>query len=397
MLPVNLYTPPEPLNHRAATKIQSFFRGYQIRKSIVLPSPLLDLLLCSQINSFLSQGKGVERDLSAEIIKDRKFFIKRDKNQGILTVVFPREDLIGSGFWKKCFSATNLKIPLNGNKRDVNQFQSVWMQLDIKMIQEMELHKFLYDRYMEQKPRGIYFLEPWEHVHENTYTQRRLINKLDETEFEDPVQKSRCLRDIARTLVWIHRQGVVHGDVHLKNMLVERRIDEEGILRLVPYLTDFGSTKAWGAGRERNLDDYVRWDTCKCFADINTPLVDWHGFIVTNIVSWFPEMASHLKWGKFITTRYTVFQDVCKGDFQSAELYWTDCKPFSDRTRQEQRAWKLFIALCVKSTELYLYLSDKTAEITKEEIEEGMIRVQAEVVINECLQFTYEMCDLAIG
>ena len=394
MIPVSREYPPEQL-HDGAVKFQSLYRCYITRKYTILPSVALHPVICDQINVFIKSGKRLTMDVTAEINEGRRFFIKWDKDRKVLYLIFPNKDIVGSGAWKKFFSSNTLQIPLTAKKREIKQFASVWMEADSETDSEIRIQQFLYKRFIEEKPRGVYFLEPCEQIHLNIYTQRRLINRLEETKFNDPFHKSICMQDIARSLIWIHQQGVVHGDVYLKNVLVEERMDEEGVLRLVPYFTDFGSAKRWGAESCRELDDYVRWDICKCFADINTPLMDWHGFIVTNIMTWFPEMGSHLKWDKFISIRERVFRNEFRGDCVSDALYWIDYKPFSALTPMEKQAWHLFISICRKSTQLYLYFENRTKQISKEEVEEGMIEVKASEVVAQCLQFSDEMCALA--
>lgn len=372
---------------RGATKFQALFRGYLTRKYTVLPTPSLTPLIATQINAFVKEARHHKIDVTSELSEGKKKFIKWDKKLGVLTLLFSHEDAVGSGFWKKCFSGHTVKIPLPLSQKEIKPLESVWIEGDI--AKEVEIQKFLFDRFREERPKGVYFLEPWEHIHKNVYTQRRLINKV---EFPDPLQKALGLRDIARTLAWIHQQRVVHGDVHLKNILFEEQRDEDRVVRLVPYLTDFGSAKIWGADPEK-LDDYVRWDACKCFAGINTPLMDWQGFIVTTIVSWFPEMTSYLKWEKFKLIRRIVFENECKGTFLSAEVYWIGYKPFIDLTRWEQGAWNLFIALCRTSAQLYLAIKHTVGEITAEEVEKAMLKVPAADLIKECLQFADDMCD----
>ena len=376
-------------------KFQSLYRGYIARKYTILPGPIINAVLCNQINAFIKLGRRQVTDVTLEIKEEKKFFIKWDKNQEALSLVFTSENLVGSGFWKKFFSANTIKISLANKKKEIKQFESVWIEVDSKTTNEIRIHELLYQQFIREMPKGVYFLEPLEQVYQNIYTQRRLINRLDKTKFNDPLQKAYCMRDIARGLTWIHQRGMVHGDVYLKNILVKEQIDDEGFLRLVSYLTDFGSTKIWGADRTRKFDDYVRWDCCKCLADINTPLMDWHGFIITNIVAWFPAMITDPKWEKFISTRQIVFQNEFSKTVVADASYWIGYKPFKDLNPLEQRAWDLFVAICKKSTQLYLYFKDSTDEISQEAVGKGMVEVNAVEVIKECVQFADEMCDWA--
>ena len=350
-----------PQLNDVATKFQSIYHDYITRKYIIFPSSLLNASVCDQINTFIKSNRWQISNISSEINEGKKFFIKWDKNHEMLFLLFPGEDAVGSGFWKKFFASSTIKIPLISKKKEIKEFESVWIEADNKTVDEVRIQEILYKQFIKEKPVGVYFLEPWEQIHQNIYTQRRLINQLDGTKFNEPFQKSHCIRDIARNLAWMHKQGMIHGDVSLKNILVEEKRDDEGLLRLVSYLTDFGSTKAYGASQDRKLDDYVRWDPCKCFADINTPLTDWYGFITTNILAWFSEMAGHLKWENFIFTRQMVFANESLGNFVSDASYWTGSKLFSDLTPEEQQAWHLFISICRKSTQLYLLFKDNLA------------------------------------
>lgn len=382
-----------PQFNEGVTKFQSACRGYVSRKYTIFPSPSLNSSICNQVNDFIKSNKRKIDNVTSEINKGKKFFIKWDKNREEISLLFPREEAVGSGFWKKFFASNTIKIPLTPQKKEIREFESVWIEADNKTAHEVRIQEFLYKQFIKEMPMGVYFLEPWEQIHQNIYTQRRLTNRLDGTKFDDPFQKAHCIRDMARNLVWMHKQRMIHGDVSLKNILVEERIDDEGFPRLVSYLTDFGSTKTWGANQDRKLDDYVRWDPCKCFADINTPLMDWYGFVVTNILAWFPEMAIHLKWENFISTRQKVFDHESRGDFVSDAFYWTGPKPFNDLTFEEQQAWHLLISICRKSAQLYLYFKESLGEISKEEVEQGMIEIKASEVIEECLQFADAMCE----
>jgi hypothetical protein len=368
------------------TKFQALYRGYNTRKYTLLPTPPLNASICKRINDFIrSSRSNVGKDtcsITSSTNEGMRFFIKWDRNNEALSLLFPAEEAVGAGAWKRFFASNTVKILFADKKRQIKEFESVWIDARDEVVDEVRIQEFLYGRFAEERPMGVYFLEAWEKIHQSIYTQRRLINQLDGTKFDAPFQKALCIRDIARNLAWMHKQGMVHGDVSLKNILVEERVDDEGVLRLVAYLTDFGSTKPWGASQDRRLDDYVRWDPCKCFAGISTPLTDWYGFVVTNILAWFPEMTSYLKWEKFKLTRQMVFDRETRGDFVSDEVYWRDSIPyksFSDLTSEEQQAWHLLILICRKSAQLYLYLQDRPGEISKEE-------VKALEIEEKCLQ-----------
>lgn len=343
------------------------------------------------MNAFLQAGRRQASHVLSEINEERKFFIKWDKKHNRLSLCFYTEEIIGSGFWKQCFSATTIRVSLTGQKKEIEQFASVWIKVDETTMHEITIQEFLYEQFIREMPKGVFFLEPWEQIHENIYHQKRLINRLEGTKFDDPVQRAYYMRDLARNLTWIHRHRIVHGDVHLKNTLAKEQTDDEGMFRLVSYLTDFGSAKRWGANEERKLDDYVRWDCCKCFADINTPLMDWHGFIVTNIVAHFPEMTSHLKWDKFISIRQLVFENESRGIVLSDDFYWVGYKDFSELPLLEQRAWLLFISLCRKSTQLYLYFRTSRGKISEEDVETAMIEINTAEVVEKCLQFADDL------
>lgn len=379
--------------NNAATKLQSFYRGHISRKYNVFPTHFLNSSICGKINDFIQLNRARLCNVTSEFDEGRNFFIKWDKSNEVLSLLFPTKDAVGSGAWKKFFASNTIKIPLTEKKREIREFESVWIEADHKTINEVGIQKFLYNKFTNDIPVGVYFLEPWEQIHQNIYSQRRLINKLDGVKFNDPFQKARYIRDIARNLAWMHKQGMIHGDVSLKNILLEERVDNEGFPRLVSYLTDFGSAKSWGASQDRKFDDYVRWDPCKCFADINTPLTDWYGFIVTNILAWFPEMTAHLKWENFISIRRMVFENESRGDFFPDAFYWTGPKCFQDLPLDQQQIWHLFISICRKSAQLHLHFKDNLEEISKEDVEQAMIEIKASEIINQCLHFADMMCE----
>jgi serine/threonine protein kinase len=389
------FSPRFTLNqlNAGATKFQSLYRGYITRKYTFLPSLILDRSVCDRLNAFLRLNRLISG--ACEVIEGKKYYIKWAKGEKVVTLLFPQETLIGSGFWKSFFSARTVKIFLGSPRKIVEQFESVWTVADDKTVDEVLVQKNLRDRFIQEKPPHVYFLEALEQIHGHLYMQRRLTNSFDDTQLNNPFQKSRYMRDLARNLAWMHKQGWMHGDVSLKNTLVEERIDDEGVNRPVLYLTDFGSSRTWGATEIRNLDAYVRWDPAKCFADINSPLVDWYGYSVTSIITWFPEMATSLKWEKFISTRQTIFENELRGNFDSEDSYWTDTRSFADLSPMEQKIWRLFVAICRKSSELYLHLKDRQGEITKAEIFRIMDLINSKEIERLCLLFANQMCEQA--
>ena len=115
---------PNQLNN-GVIKFQSLYRGYITRKYTILPTPIINAVLCNQINAFIKLGRRQVTDVTLEIKEDKKFFIKWDKNHEVLSLVFPTENLVGSGFWKKFFSANTIKISLTTKKKEIKQFESV--------------------------------------------------------------------------------------------------------------------------------------------------------------------------------------------------------------------------------------------------------------------------------
>jgi Protein kinase domain. len=292
---------------------------------------------------------------------------------------------------EKFLSSNTIQIHLTNKKKEVKSFESVWIEMEDKSIHEVRSQEFLYKKFVNENPKSVYFLAPMEQIHQNVYFQKRLINRLENININD-LQKAYCLRDIAKNLTWMHDHGMAHGDIHLKNVLFEERIDDQGLLRLVCYLTDFGSSRTFGAVENRKLDDYFRWDSCKCLADINTPLVDWQGFMITNIVAWLPEMVSELKSKTFISTRQMVFENESNGIFTSDEFYWKGHKPFTELTPIVQQAWHLFIAICRKSAQLYQHFKYREGEISKDEVAQKLIEVNAQEVVTGCIQFAEDIC-----
>ena len=149
------------------TKFQALYRGYSTRKYTVFPNSILSALVCNRVNSFIQSNRRFVTDGSSEIIEGGKFFIKWDKKQEELSLLFPREDLVGSGAWKKFFSSNSIKIPITGGKRDIQQFESVWTEVDSETIDEISIPKVLYEQFIREKPIGVYFLEPLKQIHQN--------------------------------------------------------------------------------------------------------------------------------------------------------------------------------------------------------------------------------------
>jgi thiamine kinase-like enzyme len=371
-----------------ATVIQSLFRGYLTRKYTFFPTSSLSFPICRLVNDFIQSNKNrVFTFLSAED-QSNNFLIKWDCSEKLITFVVPKRELVGSGFWKKCFSCTNFYIKLIN--KDVEVVESVWMTAGSDFSKELKIQEFLYDKFTAQSPEDVFLLRPWERIHEKFFTQKRLISISTQDHLQSHTEKVECLKNLSKTLAWMHEQEVIHGDVHLKNLLMEEQIDPEGYCNRIFYLSDFGSSRFIGVDQDYKMDNYVRWDICKCLLGANTPLLDWHGFMVTAIALLIDEEGSRLKWEQFILVRDAVLEDEYEGR-SSGNNYWVGSNSFNQLSRLQRNSWSLFISSCQKSAHLYRFLKEIGPDISEEDLKKGLAETNALEVRDQCLAFVEEL------
>ncbi len=328
--------------------IQRAFRCYLSRKYTLSPGDLKPFLsfqpylVCEEANRFLREGKTLTRRV--ESLPNITYHLRWDKAAGELWLVFPESAQTMSGGNKVITPSNTLYVPLTAGKREVAAGQSVLIRASTLVEEGNEIHRRIYQAWLKEKPEGVYIMEPFEKLEEGLYTQPRLETDLYRLfkNGESPKLMAEYLRDMTRTLAWIHKQGYIHADVTMGNFLMEWN---ESVQRKVPYIFDFDYADLPGAPLEKFKEDYCHWDPAMSEGNIFSPYTDYYGLTVAHLRLQFPGLDDK----EIKEMRNAVFNNV---NLPNA-AYWKK-DPFANEIQKE--VWDLFIDICKDSTKLYRQL-----------------------------------------
>lgn len=308
--------------------------------------------LCREVNSILA----LRRDFEEATRSADGIYFAWSKKKSTISIIFPTFPVvqIAEGAHKKIFGSVTVEVSF-ARFKEIKTFHSVLIHLkdDPNIVYEgNSLHEKVYALWLRERPPEVYIAEPMVRLQTRLYTQRRYNSDLYFFLLtEQPLEtKFALFEDMRRSIAWLHRQGVIHGDIKTGNFLIQHKT------RVAACMADFDFAGTSGRYAPSITCLHSLWDPCSSFTGVMTPYRDWYALALMYVLTFVPIKFSPID---LMQIRYRVADNLNADNLVNV----TPLSPL------HKRMWQIFIDICKESAKLYQRFKAEQGPISKEQVD----------------------------
>lgn len=277
-----------------------------------------------------------------------------DRGQKKVSIIL-KESLLGKGSTKSVYASKTIEL-LPVKQPSFSSVLAYPEEFNLFSTGN-DIHLRIYTLFLKEKPAGVFLMEPYTRVDQACYTRRQYKENLKNVRGDEGL---RCLKDIAKSVAWIHSQGFIHGDLKEDNVAVDEA--RRAQLDDFDYAGEIGTYEDLASSVQRPGTDPLMK-----FTGLRTPYFDWYRLISLYCSRLMGDLLPYIEVCK---VRDAVFREMR----HESSHYWTSAFPFENLSEKEKRLFTLFIDICKESTKLYCAVNCMEKEKVSAAIQAAPIR-----------------------